>query len=141
MKCFIYQKKKVSDIEGRAFMSYNKSKMLGKFPLETKGVPVIDFAETYDEDVRLSVEIENIEKMVEEIEKVFRKYPVKKKYMESITRLTTIDDGENHLVIDTLSLFIDLNKKTFIEEKEYDHYENSVWLPQSVNNDDVLYNF
>ena len=136
--CFIAKKQKMYTPVMQAFMQTHKDCMLGDFPYESDS-GVSNITATYKEEFLLTQEVDEMEKDVEKIEKIFRKYPLKEKYQKSIERLIQIDDGDGNLTINTLSLFVDLHRNTFIEEEEPEN-ELSSWKSQSVNEDDFMLN-
>ena len=133
--CFKVKEKKLKGEAEKIFMYTNKLLQLNKYPYQT-GVGSNEYVEliaTGKEDDKITYEVEAMENMVGEIDQILRQWPLKKKYEEVIDRMTQIHDNSGHITIDTLSLFVDVHKDTFIEREPIKPYEKSVWESQSDN--------
>ena len=136
--CFVLKEKKMTEMEFSIFSNNHRRELMCKFPYETKENISIEMIATYKEDELLTAKIEEIQANVEIIERTIRKCNMKKKYAKVLNRLTTLDDGSGNLTLDTLAIFIDIHKRSFIESDSIKD-ELSLWDSQSVNSyDDVL---
>lgn len=127
--CFTVKAKKfLTETERTLYIQQNmqfiKQRYLIQIPYENEKGDIVDLWVTYEEDDKIVDAIERIQKDVEKIEKVLRKYPLCDKYENSIRRMIIDSDGQGNLLIDTLQLFIDIFKDTFFLEhtKEDDEF-------------------
>lgn len=127
--CFLRKTKKF-ETETEFFLYSNqhlqflKQRLIGSFPYENEQGEVTELYATYEEDDKITEAIERMERDIECIEKTLRKYPLQRKYRNAVRRLIEVDDGDGHLQVDTLQLFIDLFKETFFQThtKEEDEF-------------------
>jgi len=113
---FLVKKEKITGEEEKRFLYLNHNKMIKPYPYQhnTGDKEYTMLMATADEDNRLDMEVEKMNTMVVDIECMRNAIPFKDKYELSIDNLTDIYDENGHILIDSLSLFIDLNKETFI---------------------------
>lgn len=115
-KCFIVKEFNLTDHEFGILSYAHKNAQLVEDVFEGEN-GVVTLVVTWYEINDLETELESIDRYVEEIERIFRLYPLKRKYQKAIRHLTTTDDGKGNLIINTLSLFIDLHIDTFLKVK------------------------
>lgn len=112
-KCFIISKHKMTDSEFSHFSYSHKNCQIVKDVFED-GKNTTELMITISESSELESELDRIDSMYESIVHIFTKYPLLKKYQKAIKHLTTIEDKDGNLLINTLSLFVDLNRETFV---------------------------
>ena len=116
--CFNVRKIRIDDEEEeKRFLYFNHEKMIGKYPYQTGDI-VNDYVElmaTQEEETRMDQEIDKFEREIQHMEFVLTNLlDLKDKYETSIRNMIDIYDNTGHILIDVLSLFVDLNKDTFI---------------------------
>lgn len=112
--------------EFMVFSNQNRGLQLGKDYLDD-GEHTIEIIASVDESSQLSESCDYIQNTVLTLETSFKKLPLKKKYLNSITKITSEisrrDNNNPTLRVDTISLFYHLFKNTFTEVNEYDEKE------------------
>ena len=118
--CFKVKTVKLSGENEKIFMFRNKFKMLYSYPYQTGIGPgnYVELIATAEEDNNIDNKISEIENDISNIDEILRKYPIKEKYMKSLQNLTDIYDTAGNILLDVFSLFVDINRDTFIERSD-----------------------